>query len=136
MSTSAIIQVTIPQGALWRVAWPVFTPAGAPVDDLRDWQIRADVRPDADSPRVLHTWTYPDPDGPGNVEVFRQDALNAAGQLVGTDWFRLIVRPADSSPWTWTFGVAQIELERAPGEVARPVELWITVSRETTRPTP
>lgn len=130
-----MLPVTIPQGALWRMAWPVFGPDGDPVTDLRDWKIRAAARPRADSTEVLHTWTFPGPiDGGTNIEVFRAPAPDpAGGPPVDTDWFRLVVRPADSIPWTWTYAVAHIELERTPEEIARVAALAITVSAETTR---
>lgn len=131
-----MLEVTIPQGALWRMSWPVFTPeAGGPVTDLREWKIRATARPHPDSGTALHEWAFPGlGGGPPNVEVFRAFGTPpGGGPAVDTDWFRLIVRPSDSIPWLWTYGVAHVELERSPDEVARPVELSITVSRETTR---
>lgn len=130
-----MLEVTIPQGALWRTAWPVFGPGGEPVTDLRLWQIRATARPHADSATELARWTYPTPPGElAGIEIFRALATPpGADQPTDTDWFRLIVRPSESRDWLWTYGVAQIELERGEDEVARPVELAITVSRETTR---
>lgn len=129
-----MLEVTIPQGALWRMSWPVFTRQGEPVTDLRDWKIRATARPHPDSGTALHEWAFPGMAEPANLEVFRALAVPpAGGPSVDTDWFRLIVRPADSIPWLWTYGIAHVELERSPEEIARPVELSITVSRETTR---
>lgn len=105
----------IEQGATWSYSWPIDV-EGSPVD-LSGWTARGQIRSTVESPDVLHEWTSDD------------DTALLTGSAV-----TLQLTPADTSAWTWSDGVYDVELTDPAGRVARVAQGAVLISREVTRP--
>ncbi|MGL5825547.1 MAG: hypothetical protein ACRCYU_12165 [Nocardioides sp.] len=106
------ITLTIPQGSEWGYRWPI-TPAPT------GGSARAQVRPSATSPVVLHEWS------------------TAAGNAtVGPEGVTLECSPATSAAFTWRRGVFDVEYTDADGSVYRIAQGRIRIDPEITRTNP
>jgi len=104
----------IPQGTTHRVSWPV-TSNGQPIANWDNWTVKAQVRPDANSPEILHQWDA--------------DSI----ELVGSD-IVLVTLPETSLAWTWRAGVFDIEATDPDGKVGRSPLDYVAVDPAVTRP--
>lgn len=105
----------IPQGVSFELQWPIENLDGSHID-LTDWRVRAQVRKSTVSSDVLHQWS----DVLGNATVTNSRVS-------------LIVQPADSSAWTWSRGVYDVEIFHTDGRVIRITQGTIRVNREVTK---
>lgn len=100
----------IKQGTDWSHGWAV-TVNGAPIDAT--WTARSQVRSHPSTPTVLHQFAA---------------SVNADGSVV------IAVTPAESSAWTWTSGVYDVEVVNADASLTlRVAEGSVSVSLEVTR---
>lgn len=113
--TLRVDNLTILQGTTWGARWPLQDKAGAAVN-LTGWSARAQAREFHGSPVVKHSWSVAE----NNV------TLDAQGLL-------LEVTAAQSSEWTWTNAVYDVELFHLDGTVIRITQGSIKVSPEVTR---
>lgn len=103
----------IEQGTSWAHAFQVKvdgTPIGA------GWTVRSQVRERASSPVVLHEWST----AAGNAAV-----VASAVQLT--------ITPAQSTAWTWSRAVYDVEVTSPAGATYRVAGGRIVVSPEVTR---
>lgn len=109
-SATSNTNLVIKQGADWSHGWRVRFNA-VPIDAT--WTARSQIRPFVESPVVLHEFAA---------------SVNADGSVV------IAVTPAESSAWTWTMGVYDVEVVNADASVTLPVaEGSVYVDREVTR---
>lgn len=110
--------LTIPQGGIWRRAWPIIdADTGEPVD-ITGATARAQVRAFPSAAETLYEWTILN----GGVEI---DTVNS--------WVILNTPAAVSAVWTWTHGYYDILLTELGGNVVRVVQGTITVDLGVTR---
>jgi hypothetical protein len=113
---AAYYKIHVEQGATWRRVLTLKDDDGDPVD-LTGFTARMQVRESQDSPTPLLSLTTGSGitvDGP-------------AGQLT------LLIADETSTAWTWRYGVYDLEVESAGGEVTRLLRGEIEVDREVTR---
>lgn len=105
----------IEQGASFALTWPVLQ-NGEPMD-LTGYTVRSQIRKQHGDSVVLHEFS------------------NAEGNAVADNrGITLSVKPTESSAWTWTHGVYDVELVHPGGTtVVRVAEGRVTVSPEVTR---
>lgn len=107
--------LTIIQGSTWGISWPVVDDDDQPLD-LTGWSVRAQVRPRTDSGTVLWEWST---------------AANSASVSGAAVTLRLTA--AQSSAFTFSRAVYDIELTDGDGNVYRVAQGHVEVSPEVTR---
>lgn len=122
------MDLVIPQGKSWRVAFPVlgtFDPTG--------WSLRSQVRIHPGHPDVLHEWSTAL--GTAAFETVQPEILRAAGYQTTepTLCVVLTVSPITSSTWTWEEGVYDIEASTDPENVVGVADGTVKVKQEVTR---
>lgn len=108
----------IEQGSSFRVLWPILDQDGEQAN-LTGYTVKAQVRESVGSPNVLYEWS----------------TQEANAGVDGTGVF-LIVTPAESTAWTWTRGVYDVEITAPVDQdstVYRIAQGYVTVSPEVTR---
>lgn len=102
--------LAVEQGADFSHGWSV-TVNGAPIDAT--WTARSQIRRHSSSPEVLHEFAA---------------SVNADGSVV------IAATAAESSAWTWTAGVYDVEVTKADGSLKlRVAQGHVNVSAEVTR---
>lgn len=117
--TAAYYKIQVEQGSTWRRTLTVRDEVGDPVD-LTGYGARMQIRESMDSPDPLYSLAT---DGPSPGITIN----GPAGQLT------LVIANETSSAWTWRYGVYDLELESAGGEVERLLRGEVEVDREVTR---
>lgn len=107
--------LTIPQGATWEVRWPIQNADGTDAD-LTGWEVRAQARLERRSADVLHEWST---------------AAGTASVVAGSVALR--VSAAESTAWSWTLAVFDVEVFHTDGRVMRVTQGTLEVDSEVTR---
>jgi len=107
--------LVIPQGVDHRIQWPLRGADGSFVP-VEGWTARAQVRKEIADSEPLVEWTTEN------------------GSLVLLDSsLTLVITASESAAWTWLFGVYDIEVVSATGEVTRLTQGNVSISPEVTR---
>ena len=108
---------TIPQGTDGGRRWLVNDGAtGLPID-FTGWHVKAQVRRNSAAADVDHEWS-----------------TTAGNATAGADGYvTLTWSSTDSTTWTWTYGVYDIELTDPSGSVSRLDSGHVSVNAEVTR---
>lgn len=104
--------ITIEQGARYRLAVPVFDPEGAALD-VTGWSLRGQIRLSHNSPDPVYSLT---------------GVLSTSGSTVLLD-----IPGDDSVTWMWREGVYDVELIDPDAHTTRLLQGRVLVSPETTR---
>lgn len=116
---AATVDLWVEQGTSWGMAFPIIDANGDAVD-LAGWSARAQIRSRAGaSGDPLFEWGTDD-EAPGRLTL-------ADGVLT------MFVTPEQSTSWSFSRGVFDVELVSPSGEVARPISGTVYVSPEVTR---
>ncbi len=114
--SAAYWKIRVEQGSTWRRVLTVKNDDGTPVN-LTGYSARMQVRETIEAVTPVYSLTTGDGitiDGP-------------AGQLT------IVIADETSSAWTWRYGVYDLELESAGGEVERLLYGEVEVDQEVTR---
>lgn len=113
------VTLYIEQGTSWSIVFPIVDANGEPITDLSGWHARAQIRRTTSDPVALFEWST---------------ASNSAGRIeLENGRCALILRPDQSSAWTWRRAVYDLELIAPNGDVWRPVGGRVWLRPEVTR---
>lgn len=117
---TANVDLTIPQGTSWAIAFPLLDEDDQPYIDTTGWSARAQVRPSRTHSSVLFEWNT--------------TASGSLGRITIEDGkVNMFVTPSQSSAWVWTRGVYDLEITDGNGDTFRPVGGHVWVDQEVTR---